>query len=222
MKTSYEYAKSLKKCANVLIPDGVDGWHVFPFTSYGHKVTTYEPEQHFIQGGEVLERDKVIKIDGLKARIKVYDMQEKITYYQKNFFEEKETGKYDFVYVVQSLSRECNAHISLKDKIQSLQKAVVSDGYIYIYYYLAIIDDEKKYPLNQYPRDGMVASYFQTDEWEILYQKDRKKIRLQQPHFGNDKKHYHKVGYIYARKVDKQIDRKLTYHYHFNLNLNKD
>lgn len=221
LKTSYEYAKSLKKCANVLVPDGVDGWHVFPFTSYGHKVTTYEPDSLFIHGGEVFEGNKKIEIYGLEKRLKAYDKQQNVCYLQKNFFEQPSTKKYDFVYAVQSLSRECNSHISMEEKIHALQNAVKEGGCIYIYYYLAIIDDVIRYPINQYPRDGDISSYFSSNEWEVLYQKDRKKIRLDQPHFGNPTTHYHRIGYIYARKINKEQELEKTYYYHFNLSFGR-
>lgn len=53
----------------MLIVDGFDGWHVFPFVSAGHIVETYEPQSIFIDGGEIIEGNKSIIIHGLEKRI---------------------------------------------------------------------------------------------------------------------------------------------------------
>ena len=64
-KVSYELGKSLKKGSKVLIVDGFDGWHVFPFVSAGHIVETYEPQSIFIDGGEIIEGYISIILHGL-------------------------------------------------------------------------------------------------------------------------------------------------------------
>ncbi|MDE6952674.1 MAG: hypothetical protein K2P09_02560 [Erysipelotrichales bacterium] len=108
-KVSYELAKSLKKGSKVLIVDGLDGWHVFPFVSSGHFVETYEPESIYIDGGERIEGNKSILINGLKKRIDVYNAEQQIKYHHLNFYKQTDIDTYDFVYIYKSLHRSYSA-----------------------------------------------------------------------------------------------------------------
>lgn len=218
-KVSYELAKSLKKGSKVLIVDGLDGWHVFPFVSNGHFVETYEPKSIYIDGGEMVEGNKCIFINGLKRRIDVYNAEDQIKYHNLNFYNQNDIDTYDFVYIYKSLHRSCNADISMEHKIKKLQESVNSNGEIYIYYHLAVNDnDDYTYPRNQYLRTNEMICYFNDAEWEIIYYKECNKLKVDNGHTGHMNPHLHRVGYIHAKRR-KCMKRKNTknYKYHFHI-----
>lgn len=218
-KVSYELAKSLKKGSRVLIIDGFDGWHVFPFVSSGHIVETYEPKSIYIDGGEVIEENKNIYIHGLKERIAVYNAKQQVNYHHLNYYKQSHINTYDLVHVYKSLHRSCHADMTMEYKIRKLQESVSRDGEIYIYYHLAVNDkDDYTYPKNQYLRTNEMISYFNDKDWEIIYYKERNKLRRDSGHIGHMKPHLHRIGYIHAKRK-KHIKRKdiVNYKYHFHI-----
>lgn len=220
-KVSYELAKSLKKGSKVLIVDGFDGWHVFPFVSSGHIVETYEPKSIYIDGGEIIEGNKSIFIHGLKERIAVYNAEQQVKYHHIDYYKQNNVNTYDLVHVYKSLHRDCHEDISMEYKIRKLQESVNSDGEIYIYYHLAINDkDDFTYPINQYLRTDEMITYFNDSEWDIIYYKERNKLRIDNGHIGHMKPHLHRIGYIHAKRK-KHIKKKdiKDYKYHFRIKI---
>lgn len=220
-KVSYKLAKSLKKGSKVLIVDGLDGWHVFPFVRYGHIVETYELNSIFIDGGELKEGNRHILIKGLKKRIEVYNATHQIKYHHLNFYNQNDIDTYDFVYVYKSLHRNCHADISMEHKIKKLQKSVNSNGEIYIYYHLAVNDkDDYTYPRNQYLRTDEMIGYFNNQEWEIIYYKERDKLRVENGHIGHMNPHLQRIGYIHAKRIKHTRERAVkSYKYHFHIKI---
>lgn len=205
-KVAYNIARSLDKTATVLIPDGYDGLNALPFLSNGLSVTTYEPDVLFIEGEEIHSRHSIY---GLNSRMKAYGYTKKVKCVNKNFYTSKAYKKYDHVYVYKSLHRECNNSISIKDKVNKLIKAVNENGSIYIYYHLPTNDT---YESNLYPEFKEMLSYFNTNEWDIILSKERNELRLHKGHYGNETDHYHKIGYIHAK-------RKKGHIYRFNIHI---
>ena len=220
-KVSYELAKSLKKSSKVLIVDGLDGWHVFPFVSRGHFVETYEPKLIYIDGGEIIDGNKSIFINGLRKRIDVYNVKKKVKYFNMSFYKQENLNRYDFVHVYKSLHRKCHADITMQYKIKKLQEAVNDEGELYIYYHLAVNDeDEYTYPKNQYLRTNEMISHFNHNEWDIIYYKERDKLRIDYGHVGHMAPHLHRIGYIHAKRK-KHIKRNdiKNYKYHFHIKI---
>lgn len=220
-KVSYELGKSLKKGSKVLIVDGLDGWHVFPFVNAGHTVETYEPQSIFIDGGEIIEGNKSIIIHGLEKRIHVYNAKKKVKYFHKDFFRQKSVDTYDLVHVYKSLHRSCHADITMQHKIKKLQEAVSANGEIYIYYHLAVNDeDEYTYPKNQYLRTSEMISYFNLNEWDIIHYQERNKLRIDYGHIGHMNPHLHRIGYIHAKRKKHIIRNDMrNYKYHFHIKI---
>lgn len=220
-RSTENLASHLRKHSTVLVPDGIDGWNGMCFAFKGHEVTIYESNPIFIHGGEVNERNIKYKIHGLKARVECYKVEDIVHYELKNFYENIPIKKYDLVYANRTLNRDCNAHITLEDKIKSLTSVVKDGGEIYLHYLLAIDEDDyENYPLNSYPRIGEVPTYFDKSNWEIILVKERFKIRKENGHFGNPEEHYHKYGYIHARKKHNHNNLNHSRHkYHYNIRI---
>lgn len=214
-KVTYSLAQELTPSSSILIPDAYDGWQVFPFLSNTtHHVTAYEPNIKYINGQIATEQRKK-HCKGLKTRINDRHLSSRITYHCSNYYEQETTSTYDFVFVYKSLHRNLNNNICMKQKIKKLQSSVNDKGSLYIYYHLAIDEnDTMNYPENQYLKINEMMSYFDSNEWDFIYYKERIKPRKDGPHYKNKKVHYHKIGYIYVkRKTQKDI----IHTYHFNI-----
>ena len=210
-------ANNLKKQSSILVPDGLDGWNALPFAFKGHRVTIFELEDVFVHGGVVISNDIKYHIHGLNKRIEGYGLKNLVDCFQLNFYENLPRKTFDLVYANRTLHRECNSHLTIKEKIDVLKSVVSVGGEIYLQYYLATYDNDIiNFPINQYPRTGEVIKYFDNEQWEILLIKERNKLNTEKPHFGNPFVHYHKVGYIHARK--KNIYEKSKY-YKMNYNI---
>lgn len=222
-RSTENLAYNLKKYSSVIVPDGLDGWNGMYFAFKGHDVTIYESNPIFIHGGEINLKEKDYKIHGLRKRMKAYKVEDIVHYEEKNFYENVPNKKYDLVYANRTLNRECNAHITIEDKLKSLISVVKEGGEVYLHYLMAIDEDDyENYPSNLYPRVGQVPKFFDNDDWEIILLRERFKVRPEKGHFGNPELHYHKYGYVYARRNSRSNRLfKDTHKYHFNICIGK-
>lgn len=196
---------------NVLIPDCMDGYSVMSLLRKGHIVDGYEDNEVFLNGGNI---DGFIT-NGLLSKVKNENLESKFKLYQKNFYKCKIEKQYNFVYCYRSLHLDRNKDIKMATKIRKLQSSVKADGYIYLFYYMA--NDEKNYelyPSNSYFRSYEMKSYFNSDNWNILYSIENH-IRQHGPHIYDKTLHYHKIGILFAQK--KNTRKKLRYKYTYNL-----
>lgn len=74
-----------------------------------------------------------------------------------------------------------------------------------------------------YPRVEEVPKFFSNDDWEIILLKERLKVRPEKGQFGNSELHYHKYGYVHARKCSRAKRLCNTeYKYHYNMSIGKN
>lgn len=75
--------------------------------------------------------------------------------------------------------------------------------------------DYDKFPSNSYLRTYEMKSFFDRDNWEIIYSVENH-IREYSPNiYNNNKVHSHRTGTLFAKK--KYSRRKLRYKYTYNL-----
>lgn len=200
----YDYINFFKTRYNTildcLVVDANDGKNVFPFARNNFNVTCYEDNEILLNGG-IFNHTYAI---GLNKRI-VDSKLNNITVKNLNYYEVKEIKKYDFVYVSLSLNLEKNKHISIKDKVRKLKSSVKVDGYLYIYYELIIDNKEKS---NSYLKFNEMRTYFDLEDWQLLYICERQKKLSNINTITN--------GYIFARKKN---NRK-KYKYNFEIQIN--
>lgn len=212
-RTCYVYISNLekefKRKMSVLVVDCLDGLHVLPFARKGHYVDCYETNNILINGGKIDD----FNIIGLNKRIHEISNIDLVKINESNFYENKIDKKYDFVYVYRSLHLARNKDIPMDKKIRRLLSSVNKDGYIYIFYHLAEkSDDYKNYPRNSYFRKSQISKYFNSS-WKIIDNHEREIDTIHKGHPFNKNKHYHKVGYLFAKKIKKDID----YNYHYKI-----
>lgn len=114
-RLTYEYVNSLPKNSKVLIVDCFDRQYTFPYLRKGFNVTCYETDELLLNGGNTDE----YKVIGFKNRVSVLGFGKQIKIIEKNFYEEKVTEKYDFIFVHDSLHLKRNKEISMKNKIDN-------------------------------------------------------------------------------------------------------
>lgn len=214
-KTLYVYEEKLRKEFNgdftILIPNCMDGYSVLPLLRKNHYVDCYEMNNILIDGGYINN----FYTRGLLAKVRDEELNDRMNLYKKNFYDNRISKQYNFVYSYRSLHLQENSEIPMYRKIRKLQSSVKDGGYIYLFYYIA--DDEKdydKYPSNSYLRTYEMKKYFDRDNWEIIYSVENH-IREYSPNIFNNKIHTHKTGTLFAKK--KHSRRKLRYKYTYNL-----
>lgn len=211
-RTCLVYIDKLEKIFNrkyeVLIPDALDGQHALSFARKGHIISCYETNDIYLDGGFTDGFNCI----GLKKRINYENLDKNVNLEKKNFYEEKINNKYDFVYSYRSLHLKKNKEIPMSRKVRKLLSSVKINGYIYIFYHLATDEsDYEKYPKEQYLRLGDMKKYFDIDNWEIINIIERENDMIHRPHPDNNKVHYHRVGYVFARKKNNRLKYRLNY-----------
>ena len=213
-RTSLEYAKLLNKefkNYSVLVIDDKDCHHSIMFAKKGaDNVTVYESDKRYINGG-IIGTYILPKVENRKN----FDIfKNKIIIKTENFYTSKLNNTYEFIYCFRSLHLDNN--VSMEKKINKLMSSVKPGGYIYLYYYKAIKEkDYINYPKNKYIRNGEMLNFFNKDNWDILNIKEDNRLTEHLPHPGNEEKHYHKIGRVFAKKKNNRSLYK--YHYKFKL-----
>lgn len=191
----------------ILIPNALDGQHILPSVRKGYEVDCYETIDEFINGGSIGKFDIV----GLKTKLDYFNMNQSVTLFEKNFYEQKVEREYEFVYCYKSLHLEENKDIPQDRKMRKLLSSVKENGFIYIFYHLALNEkDYINYPKNQYFRKFEMQKYFD-DSWEVIFLKEFNETTKDYGHPFNENDHSHLVGHVFARKLYKRRKYKYTY-----------
>lgn len=217
-KIAYIFADAIPRKSHVLIPDDYDGRHAFAISTRDHIIDVYEPDEKYLNEHTFIINGKEKNSCGLVKRIKALNKQESIYYHSESFYKCKSTKLYDGIFVYESLHRDIHKDLSLLEKMNKLRDSLKPNGHIYIYYHL--VDDNASfvtYPYNSYSRRNELIKYFDKDNWDIIYYKERAKLRP----FPSDqpeeiKEHY--IGYIQVRKKsEKELVKKHTYKFNIKL-----
>ena len=195
------------KNIKILIPNAFDGLHILCTARRGFKLDCYETQDEFINGGTIDN----FNIIGLKEKLKYFNYADKVTLYEKNFFEQKVAKEYDFLFCYKSLHLNCNKHIPKERKMRKLLSSVKENGLIYIFYHLAENEhDYINYPKEQYFRRLEMREYFD-DSWEVIDIIENVIPSFYAGHPFNKEDHKHLVGHVFARKKYKRRKYKFTY-----------
>lgn len=197
-----------------------DGKFLFPFARKKHYVTGLDIDDIALYGGvknfPLRSKTKKVpysgvnkfpplktitrKVIGIKERIELENL-EKYTHIEKrDFYKNPPKEKFDLVFTSCSLHYTANATFSLREKVQKLQDLVAPNGFLYIDYMMAIDEnDVETYPQNKFFRKGEIKNYFDKD-WEIISLRENNTPSFEAAHVECVFDHYHKFGYVLARK----------------------
>lgn len=212
-----EWGKNFTAC----IVGCSDGKFLMPFARDCIKVTGYDIDDIALYGGYKefpiikektkypyspnfkskdfdLERKKVL---GITERLELENISQYATIEKRDFYRSLPTNKFNVVFTSCSLHYSANQDFTLEDKTKKLQKIVLPNGYLYIDYMMAIDEnDYNNYPISKFYRKNEIKEYFNND-WEIISFRENKLPTFEGAHVDCVKDHFHRFGYILARKV---------------------
>lgn len=217
-RAEIDYGKNFETC----IVGCSDGKFLMPFARKGYPVTGYDIDEIALYGGvktfpiiknkvvyeytsdfisEKYElEDKVIM--GLSDRIEKENLNKYANIELRDFYKDVPNEKFDVVFTSCSLHYSVNQNFSLKEKILKLQEVVRKNGLLYIDYMMAIDEqDDKKYPFEKFFRKGEILKYFDKN-WKIIFHIENNYASFEGAHVDCVKDHFHRFGYILARKLD--------------------
>lgn len=198
-----------------------DGKFLMPFAREGIKVTGYDIDDIALFGGIKafpiikekikysyspdfesktfeLEEKKVL---GVVDRLKIENIDNNANIEKRDFYKDLPKEKFNVVFTSCSLHYSVNKAFTLEDKTKKLQSIVMPNGYLYIDYMMAIDEnDYNTYPSEKFYRKKEILSYFD-DSWEIISYRENNNPSFEGAHVDCVKDHFHRFGYILAKKV---------------------
>lgn len=198
-----------------------DGKFLMPFAREGIKVTGYDIDDIALYGGnkEFPILNKKIKykytknfkskkfeletrrVLGVTERLKIEKLEKYANIEKRDFYRDQPNKKFDVVFTSCSLHYSANQDFTLEEKTKKLQDIVSKKGYLYIDYMMAIDEDDyTNYPAAKFYRKKEIINYFNED-WEIISYKENNLPSFEGAHVDCVKDHFHRFGYILARRV---------------------
>ncbi len=163
-----------------------------------NKKIKYKYDKNFISQKYDLETKKVL---GVVERLKQEGLSKYAKIEKRDFYKSKNTKKFNVVFTSCSLHYSINKDLTLKEKIKRLQDIVVQAGYLYIDYMIATEDaDYEQYSKNKFYRTGEMAKYFDKN-WKIIFIRENSQPTFEGAHVDRVTDHFHKFGYILAKKI---------------------
>ncbi|MEG1142974.1 MAG: radical SAM protein [Bacilli bacterium] len=197
-----------------------DGKFLMPFARENIKVTGYDIDDIVLYGGNKLFplNDKSIKykyskdfiskeydleerqVIGVSERVKLENVESVVTLERRDFYRDVPNQKFDVVFTSCSLHYSANKDFSLEDKTRKLQSIVADNGYLYIDYMMAIDEnDYETYPSSKFYRKNEILNYFDNN-WDIISFRENHNSSFESAHVDCIKDHFHRFGYILAKK----------------------
>ena len=199
-----------------------DGKFVLPLARRGHSVVGYDIDPIALYGGWkdfpiVKEptpavvysgRDTPLKsydkesrnIAGLYSRLNAEGFLERCKVIETDFYRSRQVEKFDFVFTSCSIQYKSNRDLDVRDMVKSLQDAVRHGGALAMDYMLPLEDShDDKAP--HFFRTGQLRKLFPTDQWRVDYYTEAKIPVFENAHVDRCADHFHKFGYLVARKV---------------------
>ena len=208
--------KNWKKNYNVCIVGCSDGKFLLPFARNKINVTGYDIDKIDLYGGvkefpirpgnpkfeyskEFVSPKyelKPVDVLGVIKRIEIEGLQKYAHIEERNFYQNPPKEKFNVVFTSCSLHYTINNVYTLKEKIDKLKNIVKKDGILYIDYMMALEEEDyEKYPEYKFFRNG------QGKEFEIISYRELKKPVFEAGHVVTTEDHFHRFGYLLARKV---------------------
>lgn len=197
-----------------------DGKFLMPFARAGIKVTGYDIDDIALYGGfkefpivkekikyqyEPNFKSKKFELEtkrvlGIVERLKLEKIDKYADIEKKDFYRTMPDKKFNVVFTSCSLHYSANQDFTLEEKTKKLKDIVLNQGYLYIDYMMAIDEDDYlTYPPSKFYRKKEIAKYFD-ENWEIISYRENNKPTFEGAHVDCVKDHFHRFGYILARR----------------------
>lgn len=202
-----------------------DGKFVFPFLRKGIEVTGYDIDEVALYGGikkfpvknklkkkEYISYKKMMEestvdyteeeIKGLLSRIRVEGLNEKAHIEKMDFYGAATTQQYSLVFTSCSLHYKYNLRYGISHCMERLKSSVTVGGYLYVDYMMAY-NDELENMSEMFLRDGQMITFFDSDEWKVLYVRELHTPVFEAAHVDCLRDHFHRYGYVLAQRRER-------------------
>lgn len=198
-----------------------DGKFLMPFAREGIKVTGYDIDDIALYGGfkdfPIIEKkikhpysknfkSKEFKLEtkkvlGVTERLQIEKISQYAHIEKRDFYRNVPKEKFNVVFTSCSLHYSANKDFTLEDKTKKLQDIVKPNGYLYIDYMMAIDEqDYNTYPKEKFYRKNEIKKYFDSN-WEIISYRENNNPSFEGAHVDCVRDHFHRFGYIFARRM---------------------
>lgn len=220
----YSFINKLELNSSICIVGCSDGKFVLPFLRKGFNVTAIDMDEASLFGGAKIAPihraiikqiqyspcnskpvykklpTETIFIDGLIKRVEKEKLSNKLKYHQIDYYRFPPKEQYDVVFTSCSLQYKSNRDIPVMSLIATLQGNVKLGGYLYMDYMMPL-EDTHTWKSEHFFRTGQIKQYFSCEKWEIIYVKEMRKPVFEAAHIDRPEDHFHRFGYILAKRV---------------------
>ncbi len=199
-----------------------DGKFVFPFLRKGYRVTAIDIDKTALYGGmkqRPIERKKIevlkyvssntkpqydqlpteaVQIDGLWKRCKKEHLTSNLNIIETDFYRDPPNKSFDVLFTSCSLQYKTNRSIPLEYIMNTLKNHVEIGGFLYMDYMMPL-EDTHNWKSDHFFRSDQIKQFF-SNGWEILYNREMHRPIFEAAHIDRPEDHFHRFGYILARK----------------------
>lgn len=211
---------------NICVVGCSDGKFVMPFLRKNYTVTAIDLDKIALYGGvkhKPVSREKIEKkiyvssekkpvyhelpmenvtIDGLLNRCVKEKLTDKLNIIETNFYRSPPNEKYDVLFTSCSLQYKTNRDIPVTEIMDVLMDHVNDGGFLYMDYMMPL-EDRHIWKSPHYFRTGQIRRFFD-DKWDIKYIYEMKHPIFEAAHIDRAEDHFHRFGYILARKRESE------------------
>jgi len=208
--------------SDVCVVGCADGKFVMPFLRQGFHVTAIDMDKCALYGGEkespvkramlpeikyvsCMEKPRYEKIPctlaeipGLKKRAEDEGLSGRLFIQERDFYRNPPEQAFDAVFTSCSIQYKHNRNIPVSVMIHTLCDRVRENGYLYMDYMMPL-EDRHDWKSSGFLRTGEILRFF-GNEWKILHKREMKNPVLERAHIDRPEDHFHRFGYILARK----------------------
>lgn len=177
----------------ICIIGAADGKFVIPLAKLGIPVIAIEKNPFYIHGGYY----ENFFVKGLVKRLKEENLSMHVQVLCCDFRNIKIPTKCSGVFTSCSWHYPENYDTSLFLFINKMKNLLCENGIFCAEYMMPCTKKEKE--IEHYLEKGCIETFFSKKKWDILIKK-YSGLHKELPHIGKDYEHYHKVGFILARK----------------------
>jgi hypothetical protein len=200
-----------------------DGKFVLPLLRRGHVVAAYDIDAVALFGGskvfplprrnipkppyisfEQAESFPVLpsemrKIAGLEERIRLERVTALASIYHQDFYHRPPGGLFDLVFTSCSIQYKNNQDLPVAAILHTLQAHVGQGGHLAIEYMLPL-EDSHTWKAPHFLRTGQMRAFFSPADWSVVYCWEARRPQFEAAHVDRPQDHYHRFGYILARR----------------------
>jgi len=169
----------------------------FPINRISHDRKKYTPGFEKPVFPELETEQKSIM--GLQRRLHLENLTEYVAIREQDFYRSETKEVFDLVFTSCSLQYKCNRDMGLIYMLDKLKMPVKVGGYLYMDYMMPL-EDSHLWKSELFLRGGQISNYFD-EKWQVEYCREQTTPILEFAHVDRPADHYHRFGYILAKRL---------------------